>query len=101
MNTYDTKLNEMSADGKNYGENRDGAERERTQRRRRREAVNRRVEENTTTYLYAYPNSGYEFVGWQQDGQIIGTDTRFEYTMPSQHATLTALFRQRFPAWII
>ena len=46
MNIHDTKLNEMSANGKDYAAEMENAETERRMRRRRREAVNRRVEEN-------------------------------------------------------
>lgn len=45
MNIHDTKLNEMSANGKDYAAEMENAETERRMRRRR-EAVNRRVEEN-------------------------------------------------------
>lgn len=55
--------------------------------------ANRRVEENTETSLYAYTNMGYEFVGWQLDGKIISTDSRFYYTMPSKNTTLTGVFK--------
>ena len=46
MNIHDTRLNEMSANGRDYAAEMKGAETERKQRRRRREAVNRRVAEN-------------------------------------------------------
>ena len=52
-----------------------------------------RITENTETYLYAYTNTGYEFVEWQADGETLSTEQRLYYTMPSQNTTLTAVFK--------
>ena len=46
MNIHDMRLNEMSANNKEYAAEMENAETERKMRRRRREAVNRRVGEN-------------------------------------------------------
>ena len=52
----------------------------------------RRIKAGESTYLYAYTNAGYQFKGWNLDGEIISTESRYEYTMPEKSTTLTAVF---------
>ena len=46
-----------------------------------------------TVNMRAYVNTGYQFVGWQNDsGETVATSTSFNYTMPRRDAQLTALY---------
>ncbi len=55
---------------------------------------------NTTTqrvagssgYVYAYANSDYVFREWQQDGKTVGTNQRYDFTMPAENMTLVAVY---------
>nr|MCR4921083.1 chitobiase/beta-hexosaminidase C-terminal domain-containing protein [Bacteroidaceae bacterium] len=50
-----------------------------------------KVEEGTTRQLQAYSNSGFQFLYWtDQKGDVLGTDARLDYLMPSHASTLTA-----------
>lgn len=47
----------------------------------------------TTVSLHTYNNTGYKFVGWQdENGLNLSTSTSFNYTMPNHDVTLTALY---------
>lgn len=47
----------------------------------------------SSVYLNVYPNTGYRFIGWEdQEGNILSTSTSFSYTMPSKDVTVTARF---------
>lgn len=48
---------------------------------------------NATVTLRAYVNTGYTFVGWQnEEGEIISSSASFNYRMPSCNSQLTALY---------
>lgn len=56
--------------------------------------------ESTTSYsegsyinLRAYTNTGFEFVAWEQNGEVISTSSSFTYTMPAGNVKLTAHYR--------
>lgn len=51
-----------------------------------------KVSAKTSCNIYAYPNAGYKFRGWQQDGQTIGNDQWYSFTMPDEDITLTAIY---------
>lgn len=42
--------------------------------------------------LYAYTNTGFRFVGWEENGETVSTENSLRYTMPSRNATLTARY---------
>lgn len=42
--------------------------------------------------LKAYTNTGFVFVGWEEEGQIISTESSFNFTMRSHNTTLTARY---------
>ena len=48
--------------------------------------------EGETANVYAYPNSGYRFVSWKQNGKIISTNNPMEITMDSVPLEFTAQF---------
>lgn len=50
------------------------------------------VQEGHTTNLYAYPNTGFRFKGWQLDGEIVSTASPYNYTMGDKDVTITGLF---------
>ncbi len=43
-------------------------------------------------YVNAYPNQGYDFKGWYQNGVLVSESSAFNYMMPAQTTTLTAKF---------
>lgn len=47
---------------------------------------------NSPYYVYAYPNSDYTFREWVLDGEIVGTDRQYNFTMPSKDIRLVALY---------
>ncbi|MBQ6801169.1 MAG: leucine-rich repeat protein, partial [Bacteroidaceae bacterium] len=50
------------------------------------------VQEGHSTNLYAYPNTGFRFKGWQLDGEIVSTASPYKYTMGDKDVTITGLF---------
>ena len=42
--------------------------------------------------LRAYTNTGFKFVGWEDGGKIISTNSSFTYTMGNRHTTLIARY---------
>lgn len=55
--------------------------------------TNGRYAAGANVYIYAYRNTGYRFVGWQDDqGKTLSESTSFNYTMPRRDVQLTALF---------
>ena len=50
------------------------------------------VQEGHSTNLYAYPNTGFRFKGWQLDGEIVSTASPYNYTMGDKDVTITGLF---------
>lgn len=51
-----------------------------------------KAEAGQTVYVRAYPNSGYDFVGWFCGSEKVSSDLAFNYQMPSASTTLTAQF---------
>ena len=49
---------------------------------------------NTTTTLTATPATGYNFVGWQLNGEIVSTSPRYSITITAD-ATYTAVFEPK------
>ena len=47
-------------------------------------------QEGSTVYLCAYSNQWYHFQNWTLDGEVISTNSNFNYTMPTSNVTLTA-----------
>ena len=43
--------------------------------------------------LRATPNTYYEFVSWELDGEVLSTASSYTYTMPAQNVTLIAHYR--------
>ena len=43
--------------------------------------------------LYAYTNSGYEFVGWYLNGELYTTLSHFSYTMGEENVDFYAMFK--------
>ncbi len=50
------------------------------------------VQEGHSTDLYAYPNTGFRFKGWQVDGEIVSTVSPYNYTMGDKNVTITGIF---------
>jgi PKD repeat protein len=48
--------------------------------------------EGSSVYVYAYNNSGFRFLSWKKNGNVISTSSSFNYTMPAGNDTLTAFF---------
>lgn len=46
--------------------------------------------EGKVVSLRAYTNSGFKFVHWEEDGEVISTSASFSYTMPARDVTLVA-----------
>ena len=40
----------------------------------------------------AYPSTGFNFVGWQLDGEIVSTDNPYTFIMPERDMTLYAMY---------
>lgn len=51
-----------------------------------------KYEVDTWLDMYAWPNSGYEFKGWYEDGKLISSNINFNFLMPDMNVTLTAMF---------
>ncbi len=46
-----------------------------------------------SVYMRTYGNTGYQFVGWQNNGgETVSTSSSFNYTMPRSDVNLTALY---------
>ncbi len=46
----------------------------------------------TNVNMYIYLNTGYQFIGWQnENGEILSTSTSYKYKMPQRNAHLTAI----------
>ena len=50
------------------------------------------VEAQQDCRIYAYPNSGYKFREWLQDGHSVSTDQGYSFKMPAEHLNLVAVF---------
>lgn len=50
------------------------------------------VQEGHSTNLYAYPNTGFRFKGWQLDGEIVSTASPYNYMMGDKDVTITGVF---------
>lgn len=48
--------------------------------------------QETNVSLRAYKNNGFDFVGWELDGEIISTSMSLVYTMPTKNIQLTARY---------
>ena len=46
----------------------------------------------SSNYVYAYANSDFVFREWQQDGQQIGTASRYDFQMPAENIKLVAVY---------
>lgn len=46
-----------------------------------------------TVRLNAYPNNGYQFIGWEENGDTISREQYFKFTMPARNTTLNAVFK--------
>lgn len=56
-------------------------------------SINARYAAGATISLRTYNNTGYKFIGWQdEDGVNLSASTSFNYTMPNHNVTLTALY---------
>lgn len=51
-----------------------------------------KVKEDSYVQLTAYCNSGYDFVGWFDDGKLVSESLSFNYLMGTENVTLTAQF---------
>lgn len=51
-----------------------------------------RVGEDQYVTVRAYINSGYDFVGWFENGKLVSDQTSFNYLMGTENVTLTAQF---------
>lgn len=51
-----------------------------------------RVAEGESIDIYAYTNTGFEFKGWQVDGEIVSTNRSYYYTMGQKDANVTGVF---------
>lgn len=55
--------------------------------------TNGRYATGSQVSMRASANTGYQFIGWQdEEGKSVNTSTSFTYTMPRHNAQLTALF---------
>lgn len=55
-----------------------------------------RGREHDRVYLEAYPNTNYAFVHWLLGDSIVSYNGWFEYEMPAENVTLTAVFKPYF-----
>lgn len=46
----------------------------------------------TNITLRAYSNSGFYFVAWEENGEVISTSSTFTYTMPAKNTDITARY---------
>lgn len=51
-----------------------------------------KAEVDEYVYVQAYPNSGYDFLGWYENGVKVSDELAFNYMMGNASATLTARF---------
>lgn len=51
-----------------------------------------KFEAGTNQSFYAYANTGFRFLNWTQDGEIISTSSRLDYAVPIGDRTLVANF---------
>lgn len=45
-----------------------------------------------TVQLTAHPSSSYEFHHWEIDGQTVGKEPTYQFTMPSKHVTVKTVY---------
>ena len=50
------------------------------------------IEEGKTIIIEAYPNTGFEFKGWYEDGILLSTSSAYNYRMDNKDALLTGRF---------
>lgn len=55
--------------------------------------VNKRILEGKNYSLYAYPNDGYEFIGWYVNGELFTPMRSFTSTMGKENLNFEARFR--------
>lgn len=55
--------------------------------------VNKRILEGANYSLYAYPNDGYEFLGWYNNGELYTSMRSFSATMGKENMNFEARFR--------
>lgn len=55
-------------------------------------ASSTRAQEGTVVTLRASANTGYTFVGWYSDGELIATTSTYEYTVGTSDASFEAVF---------
>lgn len=55
--------------------------------------VNRRILEGEGYSLYAYPNQGYEFLGWYNNGELYTTMRQFSAIMGKENMNFEARYR--------
>jgi len=48
--------------------------------------------EGSSVYLRVYPNTGFEFKGWYENGKLVSENISFYYLMGNADVTLTAMF---------
>ena len=48
---------------------------------------------NTYVDLFAYPNEGYTFIGWYNDGQVLSNEKDYKYMMWDKDFTIEARFK--------
>ena len=53
---------------------------------------NTTIEEGTSTRVYAYPNTGYVFKGWQLGDSVVSTNTSYSFVMGKNDVDLVGLF---------
>ena len=49
--------------------------------------------EGTNVSLRAYTNTGFQFSGWELDGELISTSSSLTYTMPARNVKLIAHYK--------
>lgn len=47
----------------------------------------------TNVTLRAYSNTGFSFVAWEENGEVISTSSTFTYTMPARYSNITARYQ--------
>lgn len=52
-----------------------------------------KVEAGDWVWVEAYPNQGFELLGWYRNGLLVNTEQGFSYMMPNENTTLTAKFK--------
>ena len=46
---------------------------------------------DASIFLHASPNTGYDFVGWKYEGEIVSTELHYSFKMPEQAVSYTAV----------